>query len=504
MKLAFRKIEQQFDFTSRKGFLWLLLLIIAFKFLLLAAKILFIKHGLSNDLHGFWGLWAGDTPGYINPFEKLNSEGVYTDGYRMPLYGCLYYLFRLVLSRVMALNALVIFQIFVTSLAIIFTGKIIYAISKNKGFAWVTILVTCLAFQTALYDWILLPQALVSAFLIFFAYHSIRYFQNAGDKSLRLALLFSFFILFLYPVFVGTVFFLLAGGLYTNRQQKLRYLKKLFLVSLPFIVLEGLWMYRNYAVFSNPHPLAATYNAFGSKDDNEFKHELFQFGMATGVDICAWQPCSELRYFQHMVVPLKTGGDGYDSTISFPVQLLKGTPITTDSLADIKNKIAEVRESRDSLKTDIVEAELNRFTGYVKTEKPFHYWIGSRLRILKLFFSYRGNDSIFFREGNNSAFIKLLKPYVEILYCVFFFISLLFPLSVFVNYKSVAQWFLLGMYLYVIFIFPVAFKVIEHRYFSSGFPFVVIAAVLTVHSLSVWRRKKSVSEPVAPQQQVYA
>jgi hypothetical protein len=504
MKQTFRKVEEQLDFTSRKGFLRLLLLIITFKLLLLVVKVLFIKHGLPNEFHGFWGLWAGDTSGYIDPFEKLHSEGVYTDGYRMPLYGFLYFLFRLILTRIMALNVLILFQIFVTSLAVIYTGKIVYAVTKSKAFGLITILVTCLAFQTALYDWILLPQALVSAFLIFFAYHSICYFKKLSDRNLWFALLFSFLILFLYPVFVCILFFLFAAGLYTNRQQKLLYVKKLLIVSLPLIALEGLWMYRNYVVFSIPHPLAATYNAFGAKEDNEFKHELFQFGMATGVDICAWQPNSELRYFQHMKVPLATGGDGFDSTASFPVQLLKGTPITTDSLLDLKRKIADVRESHDSLKTDIVEAELNRFTGYIKNEKPFHYWIGSRIRILTLFFNYRGNDSIFFREGNNSAFSRLLKPYVQLLYSVFFFISLLFPLSMFANHKSVAHWFLVGMYLYVIFIFPVVFKVIEHRYFSSGFPFIVLAAILTVYNFSAWRKKKSAHKSVLPQQKIYA
>lgn len=504
MKSFLLQVQKQLDFTTRKGFLRILGAVLAFKLVLLLVKVLFVKHGLPDELHGFWGLWVGDTEGYIDPFEELHSKGVYDAGYRMPLYGFVYFLFRLVLTKVMALNALILLQIVVSSFAIVFIGKIVHAVTKNKSLGWVALIVACLAFQTTLYDWILLPQALVSAFLIFFTYHSILYFKAGYDKNLRLAVLFSFLIWFLYPVFAGTLVLLFAAGLYLNRHNKLQFLKKLVLVSLPFLLLQGLWMYRNYVVFSTPHPLAATYNAFGAKDDNEFKHELFQFGMAMGVDVCAWQPRSELRYFQHMQVPLSGGGDGFDSAAGFPVQLLEGTTINVDSLLDLKTKIAAVRESRDSLKTDMVEAELNRFTGYIKTEKPFYYWIGSRLRILKLFFGYNGSDSIFFREGNNSAFIRLLKPYVEVLYTVFFFLSLLLPLAVINNYKSVAYWFLFGMYLYVIFIFPAVFKVIEHRYFSAGFPFVVIAATLALHYFSSWRKRKSTSNQVVGNRNAYA
>lgn len=295
MRFFLKKIQKRVDFTSPKGFLLLLSVILAFKLVLLLVKVQFVKHGLPDELHGFWGLWGGDTEGYIDPFEELYLKGVYTGGYRMPLYGFLYFLFRLVFTRVMALNALILLQLVVSSFAILFTGKIVYALTKKKSLGWVAITAICLAFQTALYDWILLPQALVSAFLIFFTYHSIRYFKTSEDKNLRLAVLFSFLIWFLYPVFAGIIVLLFAAGLYVNRQNKLLFLKKLFLISIPFIAMEGLWMYRNYEVFSTPHPLAATYNAFGAKEDNEFKHELFQFGMAAGVDVCAWQPRSELR-----------------------------------------------------------------------------------------------------------------------------------------------------------------------------------------------------------------
>jgi hypothetical protein len=505
------RLTRIFDFDTRKGLFKAFLLVLIFKLSLLVFKILFIKHGSPIDLPGFWGIWGGDTNGYLNAFDDLRTKGEYLGGYRMPLYGFVYFIFRLVVSRIAALNALLLFQIVVAAFAVVYSGRIVYEVTKNKLYGLFTAVIVCVAFQTLLYDWYLLPQSLVGSFLVFFAYHSIRYFKTLSIRNLRLAVLFSFLIFFLYPVFVGVAFFLFVGGLYYNKRHKIVFIRRLFVVLIPFIVLEGLWIYRNYVVFHNPHPLAATYNAFSSKPDNQFKHELFQFGMATGIDICAWQPHSEMRYFQHMKVSLANGTDGYDNDAKFPLELVSGTPITADSLSDLRRRIDEVRHVddvanlTDSLKIDTLEAELNRFTAYMKNDKPYLYWIGSRLRIMKQFFKYKGDDSVFFRVGNNSSVVKLLKPYVQLIYCVSLFISLLFPISILVNKNNRAlNCFFLSMLLYVIFIFPVVFKVIEHRYFSSGFPFVVIAAMITIYNFLSWRNEGKPVKRIAVKEKVYA
>jgi hypothetical protein len=505
------RLTRIFDFETKGGLLKTFILVLIFKLFLLVFKVLFIKHGSPVELHGFWGIWGGDTNGYLNAFEDLRNKGEYLGGYRMPLYGFIYFIFRLVLSKIAALNALLLFQIVVAAFAVVYSGRIVYEVTRNKISGLLTTVIVCIAFQTLLYDWYLLPQSLVGSFLVFFAFHSIRYFKTLRTASLGKAVLFSFLIPFLYPVFVGVAFILFVGGLYFNWQNKLVFLKRLFILLIPFIVVEGLWIYRNYVVFHKPHPLAATYNAFSSKPDNQFKHELFQFGIATGTDICAWQPNSEMRYFQHMKVSLPNGTDGYDENAQFPLSLVSGTPITADSLADVKRRIAEVRHVddvasfTDSLKIDTLEAELNRFTGYIRNDKPYEYWIGSRIRVMKQFFSYKGNDSVFFREGNNSAVIKILKPYVQLLYCVFLFISLLFPVSILLNKNNRAlNCFLFCMQLYVIFIFPVVFKVIEHRYFSSGFPFVVIAAMMTIYNFLKWRNRRRAVRSIPVKEKIYA
>ncbi len=248
MKITTRNLK--FDFQKSSTFIFFTLL--ALKLTLLFLKLKLIKHHLPAELRGFWGTWAGDSVTYTMPFEELKMHGAYVDGFRMPLYGFAYYIFRAFLNQVSSLNAMLLLQIVVSSISIVYVGKIVALITGKSRFALSAVIISFLSFQVSLYDWYVLPQSLVTAFLIFYAFHSISFLQNNKNTNLFFAVFFCYCILFLYPIFFPVILFIIALTLFSHRRDVIPILKRLFLVLVPFVFIHSLWVYRNYKLTAPP------------------------------------------------------------------------------------------------------------------------------------------------------------------------------------------------------------------------------------------------------------
>lgn len=194
----------------------------------------------------------GDTWSYIYPIEYLFKQGVYWDDYRTPGYGAPYALFRLLTrSPEVSLWLLALFQLIVWSIAV---GLTLYELQKRGIPAiWILGLNFLLCFSPVAYHTRLLgTESLTTALTLLGAVFLLR-------KKFFLSGLAFTWVFFLRPA--NGIYIPLVGVwiIYTERKLLTR---GLIYFSLPFIILEGAWVYRNLAFHGDFRPF------FGSKSLN--------------------------------------------------------------------------------------------------------------------------------------------------------------------------------------------------------------------------------------------
>jgi hypothetical protein len=239
-----------------------------------------------SDIPGIWGASQGDEPSYFVPIDNLLKHGNYSPDYRMPGYGIVYLLFRLLFLQPGACNALILFQYILASLSVYYLSLVARNLFENDTMFYLTFYLFLICPVSNFYDAYTCTESLCGSMLIFSVYFFSKYFQKQEEKYCFISGLLFTWVMFLRPVFGGLIaaccFIFLLNR---NVGFKIK-LKHLLIFLMPFIICEGTWAIRNYVFHKKFIPLTSIDGVY-PRTDNSYIKQLFEFGQSWG-GVCSF------------------------------------------------------------------------------------------------------------------------------------------------------------------------------------------------------------------------
>ena len=432
----------------------------------------------SNYLDTF-AIDSPDSASYLEPIEHLLSNGSYWDDFRMPGYGWLYFIFRLILSQTWALNAIVILQLILSAISVYVLALTSLKIFKKPIYFYTTFILFCLSTYVSLWDHFLLTESFCCSAFIFSTYFL---FSNSKRK-LFFSGIFLTWSIFLRPIMAPLMIlfccFILLKNVKFFQQIKSYNWKNLTIFLIGFILIDGAWILRNYKKYNNIYPL--TKSIYYSGAEKSYIVPLNNFIISFGGSIVHWNPGAEITFFKPPSKYIKK------KIIANLPEHIYTNEFNYDSLVNVKHLIREIESdktlpSRKHNINLILTEKLNRYTSSIKAEKSILFSIRSRLKILKTYFIHSGTYNLFNKLSSElNMFEFSIKIFYSLLY-LFVIISgflgclLLLQMGI----KNIQYLTISASALYLALSYPVLLGLDEYRYFVPGYPLLLLTSIFTI------------------------
>ena len=350
---------------------------------------------------GFWGAIRADSEGYLTPFENFIKTGNYFPDYRMPGYGVLYLPLLLIFPKAVACNIVIIVQLLLSTVSIYTLALAAKNIFKSATIFYITFYLFTISTFASLLDAVLLAESLATSSLILSVYFISVYFNNYKARNLIFSGLFLTWTVFLRPVYCPLILVYLVLVAVQLYREKRKFIIALVFI-IPFTLIDGTWVVRNYIEYKTISPLTRT--VFFPWIENTYLMPVINFTQAWGGDIWVVNPDAEATWF---INNKPTTND----TVPFPANIYTSA-FNRDSLKLVKNLITQINRDSTLSKDEkniyqgIVREKLDRYAASIKKEKPGIYYVkSSGIRLNKSLFSIHTVSKLFI---NN--FITWLWP----------------------------------------------------------------------------------------------
>ena len=258
---------------------------------------------------------------------------------------------------------------------------------------------------------------------------------------------------------------------------------------LPFIIIDGAWVFRNYQLYNRIIPL--TKHRFYSSTEFTYLGHLNYILQAYGGSVALWEPDADIQFFR----PKK----GFKIKVKVvPPPYIYTSQFNYDSLLIVRSLIADMQDEKlDSAKHKAEEQELiyrmDKYTKSIQDEKPFLFYVWARVRFFKTFLIHSGTHNLFYKGSSELNIVELLaKVFYSFLYVVVLIGG--FAGSFYLVYLGLknTDYLLMGTIgLYFAFVTPVVVRMDQIRYFVPGYPFFVIALIFFLLTMISFITKKS-------------
>ncbi len=435
---------------------------------------------------GFIGIPSGDAPSYTKPIENLVDHGSYYPDHRMPGYGVFYYPAYLLFERGTALNVVIFLQYILAALATYILALSARQLFGSDKWFYLTFIIYGISTYSNLFDVYLLTESFATSFLIFAFYLFMRFTRENHITSLVLSGLCVTEVIFLRPVFFPLLFLFLVALLIHLRRNKMSLAKPALLFLLPFILIDGCWVARNYYLYRDPAPLTRTLYYPGT--DNTVFYYLAGFLQSWGGSIVHWETGSELRWFGYgSRVPF---GKGVDRTAVIP-DYIYTSAFNEDSLLLIREKTYALLHDTTLSETtrqqyfDFVSVRLKNYSNSIRKEKPQLYYVKAPLKFAKTFFIHSGTYNLFQKSLQE---LSPVETGVKWFYSIFYIVVLVagtcgIILLIKPGLQEVGIMVVTGIILYTGLVHPLILRFSEARYFIPAWPFMIICAIYCFNSL---------------------
>ena len=458
-------------------------MLVLITFVLKAALAFYLSHLTtcqSPELKlGILARGEGDTTSYIHSMDNLIEQGDYffwngvrrVYAGRLPHYGTPYFILRIFFSKTTASDIYVLLQVLIDSIAAIVFALLCFNVLKNIFAFWAGCLFYFLNINLFSLTLTMLPESLSLSFIVFFFYTFHRYWSESNRNYAVLAGAFLAVVTVLKPylVILYLPFFLCV--LKKEQGTFSRSFQSVIVLSLPLILLLLPWIIRNAVVLGKFIPSQESFTAGYNYTEADFAFR--RFAGAWGGDFIFWNPQSAGCYFQR-TPPVKC-------TFTMPdYAIVEG--YTMKDVEDLRQEYFRLQENFSPELDKEVAEKFDRLTNIYKSQKPFMYYIGSRVSIAKTLFLHTNSNNL----SINPSF-KCYQPYQMIFKILSFAVHIL---AVFVgafgliklSYERKISLMFASVPL-LIFLFFVSFKLTESRYFNHAFP-VMLLGFVTVLSLA--------------------
>jgi len=466
-----------------------------------------LASSLPADAYGFnykgsWAKAGGDAPSYFEPIENLLSHGVYYDDYRMPGYGWLYFLLRLFVNPSLAFNFIIIIQLLFSALSVYALALVALMAFRKHALFYITFFLYLFSTFVSINDHVLMTESLCVSSLIISLFFYLKYYEKKTFSFLFYSGVFMTWSIFLRPVVLPILIlyglFLIIKTFQEQTNFKVLF-KHLLVLFVPFIIIDGAWVYRNYMKYNRVIFLQKTtdYTSFVEGYVTSMRSFVRSFG---GNDDW-WENYSAAKYFMPESAHFEFKNK-YDSTLSLIPEEVYTRTFNKDSLINLRNLIILKNSSKDEKDAhkQIIRKKFSEYEMSIRKEKPFLFYIQSRLKCLRmqLFFTEFGYGYLSYTvtKPNNRVFNIFTKIYTGFYYFVLTF-GLIGFITVFLKYYN--KWsglesliFLIGIFL--TFIYPFVFKYQGSRFFVTAYPFFVIMASYAINDIFRFFLKKYLNE----------
>jgi hypothetical protein len=464
-----------------------------------------INRGEFNSVEGFWGAIGGDTDSYLLPLENLIKNGKYEPGYRLPGYGLFYLPLFLMFEKSIALNILILMQFFASSLSVYFLALIARKCFLTDKIFYIAFFIFAISTYSNMYDHMPISESFTTAFLIFSIFFFIKWFDSDNNFYLILSGIFFTQIIFLRPVFLP-VLGLFCLVIARKGNFKVSYLKPVLFFLMPFFIVDGAWILRNYNLYNRIAPLTISLvesEIEAQANDAEFNHKtplitisivdstlensinwaVAKFIQSWGGNYLWWDPVAEIRFFNFKETLHEGHNPLVDKDIAIPSYIYT-SQFNKDSLLNLRDKIITIQSdtslssSEIDLNTSYVKAKFENYTLSIKKEKPFLYYFGSKFMLLKKFLIHSGTYNFFTKSTEK---LNTVEYSVKVLYSLFYifvlisaFFSFILLLRDSVLFKPIS--IITGIPAYIIFVHPFVLRFCEARYLVPVWPLLIICS----------------------------
>jgi hypothetical protein len=434
------------------------------------------------NVAGVFASDGGDTFSYLGPVDNFIKEGRYyffngkKEIYagRMPYYGVIYYLLRLLFSRPIACDILVLVQLILESISIIYLAILAKKILKTDFSFWLTLIIATCSFFISQTAFILMPESLAASTIVLFIYYYWHYGQTRRAKYFFLAGIWLSFLVLLRPHFIALYFFVFLD-LITNHfsfrgmaiWSGLK--KSIYLFSILIFFLLP-WTIRNYSLLGKFIPLQESTTAGYDFDEAHFAYR--RFVQAWGGSLIYWDKRSAGCYFIVSDNPCEFHFPPYAFTEGY----------TLKDIEHVRDKyVALQKKYSDSLSVEVIN-DFDRLTGIYIKEQPIRYYFTSRIMLLKDFLFHSGSYYL----PINSSF-KCYHSYqllIKIVESLLYYLTLLAGISgliiLFIKNRSTA--ILLAIPVYLIILFPFFLRMTYFGYFMQSHPMLILGTVFLANT----------------------
>lgn len=448
------------------------------------------KSTINEHYLGTFALDGGDSISYIDPIENLLANGEYYDDYRMPGYGWLYFLLRLLMPLSIALNTTVILQLILSSLSVYVLALSSIKLFKHNYYFYTTFTLYGISTYVSLFETSLLTESFCTSTLIFSFFFLLN--ESKNKYSLFLSGLFLTWSFFLKPALAPLIILFAAYVLFNVSSpfkiNKLNWKKMLFFL-IPFLLIDGAWVIRNYNKYERIIPL--TKSVYYEGYNEGFELELFKFMQAFGGSIVHWNPGSEITFFKPAPSHIKRKIE-----VTFPENIYT-SKFNYDSLLTLQKQTQKFQNDETSIEQkeillNQIRSRLDTYTLSIKQEKPFLYYVSSRFKIMKTFFLHSGTYNLFSKPSFELTKIEfLVKIFYSLLYLFVIVFGILGSFRMIIR-KKINLTFLLISFtaLYISLVFPIMLKLDEFRYLVPGYPFLLLSSIYMLHkTITIFNKK---------------
>ncbi|MHB8258891.1 MAG: glycosyltransferase family protein [Bacteroidia bacterium] len=341
---------------------------------------------------------SGDASSYITPIDNYINEGNYyfesARAGRMPYVGLVYYPFRLLFSKPIALGILVILQIFMESIAIYYIAKLCANLFKNYMAFWIFIFLSVISLYVTIFDLYVMSESFGISFVCLFAYNYYTYLSdNRTNKQLLITGIFLALSVLFKPIF--SLIFLLVGIelIFYHRHNIKSDLKKIIscalLISLPLIILNAPWTIRNYILLNKFIPFQQDIYAGYNPSPAELAE--VNFISTIGESYVFWDKRSAGCYFEPK--------EGLDCEYQFPSRIFS----TTLTLSKIEEARATYLEYKKYPSDSLEKLSVNKFndlSDMYKKEHLFSYYCLTPIMLCKNFLFHSGSYYLPIKMGS--------------------------------------------------------------------------------------------------------
>lgn len=449
-------------------------------------------------------LWSfgGDAHDYVDPVENLVNKGQYFFGDnnyagRMPGFTFLYLPIRLLFEKSIALNIVLIIQSILSGISVFYLSKIYYLWKKSIPGAIAVFSVYLLSSYVSYYDGALLSESLACSTLIFSVYFLFKYQEHQKSKYIAYSGVFITWAIFSRPFLLPLLAAVSLLLFFLKKSSFKRNFSLIILYILPFTIVDGLWVIRNYNIGGKFIPLQSTIRKGGNLSKHTYSKN--KFIKSFGGDVVAWNPGSAGMWFATEKY-LSTYGFTRPSDEIFPKEIFTNN-LTIDTLIYARKCFQLANDSTlSNNKQEIFEKEATRVL--IKFKKtfvqnyPFYHYVKAPFIVLKklilhsytYYFPYAFNEVGIFKK-----FLKLINMLINGYFITIGFIGV-FLITFYKKFRlSPADFIIAFLPIFIVTLFSLILRTSEYRYLVPSIPFLLLYAIYLLQLAYKFYKTKSIS-----------